>query len=186
MAERGSLLRVFLRQFSLSQIVCLVAEEYVAWIVRYLPGYEGFALRHLFYKLLFKRLGGFAYFYPGTRLQHVYGIEAGKNLHVNTNAYLYGRGGLVLGDDVLIGPNAVIVSSQHTYEQRDVPVVYQGHHRERTVIGNRVWIGANACVMPGVTVADGTIVAAGAVVTKDTEPYTIVGGVPAEKIGDRP
>lgn len=186
MSHTPSLLRTFLRQFNLRQLLCLVAEEYLAWIVRYLPGYEGFALRYGFYRLLFKRLDGFAYFYPGTRMQHVYGIEAGRNLHVNANVNLYGRGGLVIGDHVLIGPNAVIVSSQHQFARRDLPIVYQGHAGERTVIGSHVWIGANACVMPGVTIADGTIVAAGAVVTKDTEPYTIVGGVPAEKIGERP
>lgn len=186
MAETPSLLRVFLRQFKARQIACLVAEEYLAWIVRYLPGYEGFTLRYLFYKLLFKKLGGFAYFYPGTRMQHVYGIEAGRNLHVNTNVHLYGRGGLVIGDHVLIGPNAVIVSSQHDFARRDVPIVYQGHKKERTVIGNHAWIGANAVVLPGVHVADGTIVGAGSVVTKSTEPYTIVAGVPAEKVGDRP
>lgn len=186
MAERDSLLRVFLRQFNLRQLLCLVAEEYLAWIVRHLPGYTGFTLRYLFYKLLFKRLDGFAYFYPGTRLQHVYGIEAGKNLHVNGNVYLYGRGELVLGDHVLIGPNAVIVSSQHAYDQRDTPIVYQGHRGERTVIGSHVWIGANVCIMPGVTVGEGTIIAAGAVVTKDTEPYSVVAGVPAHKVGERP
>lgn len=186
MTETPSLLRTFLQQFNLRQIACLVAEEYLAWVVRYLPGYEGFTLRYLFYKLLFRRLGGFAYFYPGTRLQHVYGIDAGANLHVNTNAWLYGRGGLVIGDNVLIGPNAVVTSSQHRYARRDIPIVYQGHKCERTVLGSYVWIGANATVLPGVTVAEGTIVAAGSVVTKDTEPYTIVAGVPAQKVGDRP
>ena len=53
-------------------------------------------------------------------------------------------------------------------------------------IGSDVWLGANAVVLPGVTIADGTVVSAGAVVTKDTEPYSIVGGIPATKIGMRP
>jgi acetyltransferase-like isoleucine patch superfamily enzyme len=105
---------------------------------------------------------------------------------VNAGAFLYGRGGLRFGDDVMIGPNAVVVSSQHRFDDPRIAMVYQGHKTDFVDIGSDVWVGANAVILPGVTVADGTVISAGAVVTRDTEPYSIVGGVPAARIGMRP
>lgn len=94
-------------------------------------------------------------------------------------------GGVTVGDLVAVGPNAVIVSSNHTWNDPSRPILLQGHVAGPVVIGNDVWIGANAVVLPNVTIADGTVVAAGAVVTKDTTPKSIVAGVPARKIGVR-
>ncbi|MBI4832833.1 MAG: acyltransferase, partial [Candidatus Lindowbacteria bacterium] len=108
-----------------------------------------------------------------------------KNLNVNRGVHIYGRGGVKFGDYVLIGPNVVIASSQHRYNIKGTPILFQGHEKKPVVIGNDVWIGANAVILPGVSIADGTIIGAGAVVTGDTEPYSIFGGVPARKIGER-
>jgi acetyltransferase-like isoleucine patch superfamily enzyme len=166
--------------------MAVAAEEYLGTLLRPLPGLEGFALRWLLYRALCRRVGGFCYIYPGARLVHAYGISLGRNFHVNAGAYLYGRGGLTIGDHVMIGPNAVVVSSQHRYDDPRLPMVFLGQRTAPVVIGSDVWIGANAVILPGVHVADGTIVSAGAVVTSDTEPYTIVGGVPARRIGERP
>ena len=168
------------------RLLAVAAEEYVGTLFRPLPGIEGFALRYLLYKLLFRRLGGFCYIYPGARLSHTYGMSVGRNFHVNAGAFLYGRGGLTIGDHVMIGPNAVIVSSQHRYDDPRLPMALLGHQTAPVTIGSDVWIGANTVVLPGVTIADGTIVSAGAVVTQDTAPFTIVGGVPARQIGERP
>lgn len=181
-----SLVRGFLGSFSPRELAVLVAEEYLGLLVRPLPGFEGFLLRYLLYRCLFAQLGGFCFIYPGARLQHTYGIRAGRNLHVNTGAVLYGRGGLTLGSHVLVGPNAVVMSSQHHWSDPSLPIVFQGHRAGPVTIGNDVWIGANAVVVPGVNIADGTVVGAGAVVTQDTTPYSIVGGVPARLIGKRP
>jgi acetyltransferase-like isoleucine patch superfamily enzyme len=181
-----TLLRNYLRSVSPGRVLAVAAEEYIGTLFRALPGIEGFTLRWLLYKSLCRHLGGFCYIYPGARLSHVYGMSIGRNFHVNSGAYLYGRGGLTIGDHVMIGPNAVIVSSQHRWDDPRVPMVLLGHQMAPVTIGSDVWIGANAVVLPGVQVADGTIVSAGAVVTQDTAPYTIVGGVPARVIGERP
>jgi acetyltransferase-like isoleucine patch superfamily enzyme len=181
-----TLLRNYLRSVSPGRVLTVVAEEYVGTLLRPLPGIEGFTLRWLLYKSLCRRLDGFCYIYPGARLSHVYGISIGRNFHVNAGAYLYGRGGLTIGDHVMVGPNAVIVSSQHRYDDPRLPMVLLGHQIAPVTIGSDVWIGANAVVLPGVRLADGTIVSAGAVVTQDTTPYAIVGGVPARVIGERP
>jgi acetyltransferase-like isoleucine patch superfamily enzyme len=175
----------FFSSVSLKQLIVLFLEEYVAWVVRYIPGFEGFLLRYGFYKLICKKMEPMPFIFPGAYLQHCYGIEVGRNLNVNRGVHIYGRGGVRLGDYVLIGPNVIIVSSQHRYDIAGVPILFQGHEKKPVVIGTDVWIGANAVILPGVTVGDGTIIGAGAVVTSDTEPYSIVGGVPARKIGER-
>ena len=179
-------IRNFFKSFSLRQITALILEEYVAWIFRYLPGFEGFTLRYLFYKLICKKIEPFPFIFPGAHLQHSYGLEAGKNLNINRGVHIYARGGVTIGDYVLIGPNVVITSSQHRYDTPGTPIMFQGHEKKPVKIGNDVWIGANSVILPGVTVGEGTIIGAGAVVTFDTEPYSIVGGVPAQKIGERP
>jgi acetyltransferase-like isoleucine patch superfamily enzyme len=180
------LVRNFVRSVPPRRLVSLGFETYLGALVRGLPGPEGFLLRFLLYKALFRRLAGWCYIYPGARLSHAYGISAGRHLAVNSGAFLYGRGGLTIGDHVMIGPNVVVVSSQHRFDDPRVPMVFLGHRADPVEIGSDVWIGANAVVLPGVHVADGTVVSAGAVVTRDTEPYAIVGGVPAQTIGARP
>jgi maltose O-acetyltransferase len=179
-------IRGFVRTYGIRRIASIFAEEWIGWLVRSLPGLTGFGLRFLLYRVLFARLDGFCFLYPGARIHHAYGIRAGRNLHVNSNVYIDGRGGLTIGANVLLGPNVVIVTSQHHWTDPAVPIVLQGHIEEPVVIGDDVWVGAQAVVNPGVTIAAGTIVGAGAVVTTDTEPYTIVAGVPARQIGTRP
>jgi acetyltransferase-like isoleucine patch superfamily enzyme len=137
-------------------------------------------------RAIFARLDGPCFLYAGARLIHCYGISAGRNLRINSGAFIDARGGLTIGSDVLIGPNAVIVTSDHHWTDTTLPIVMQGHQPAPVAIGDDVWIGANAVVMPGVHVATGTVIGAGAVVTADTKPYAIVAGVPARHIGDRP
>lgn len=180
------LIRNFVRSVPPARLVKVFAEEYFGTFLRSLPGIEGFVLRYGLYRLLFERLDGFCYVYPGARLSHTYGIRAGRNLMINAGAFVYGRGGIGFGDHVMIGPNAVIVSSQHRFDDPTIEMVFQGHKTDFVDIGSDVWIGANAVILPGVKVADGTVVSAGAVVTRDTEPYSIVGGIPAAKIAMRP
>ncbi len=185
-ASFGQLLRNYRRSVSPGRIVKVLLEEYLGTLLRSWPGVEGFALRYALYKLIFRQLDGFCYLYPGARLSHAYGIAAGRNLMINAGAFVYGRGGLRIGDWVMIGPGAVIVTSQHRFDDPRVPMMFLGHAEAPVTIGSDVWIGANAVVLPGVRIADGCVVSAGAVVTHDTEPWSIVGGAPARRIGERP
>ncbi len=180
--------RRFLRTLEPRQMATVWAEDFLGMLIRPIPGFTGFALRWALYRCLFARLGGFSFIYKGVYFEHCYGIDAGRNLHVSAGAVLYGRGGLHLGDDVMIGHYATIYSSQHRWDGEDpsLPMIHQGHRSAPVWIGDDVWIGAHAVVLPGVRIATGTVVAAGAVVTSDTEPYSIVGGVPARPIGRRP
>lgn len=143
---------------------------------------------------------------------HRYNI--GKRFHCGRGVFLWARDEITIGDDFYIGKysiietncrigNGVILANHvgivgrydHNYQQvgtavrlasciRDKDYDWKGRG-EMTVIGDDVWIGFGAIVMSGVNIADGTIIAAGSVVTHNTEPYSIYAGVPARKIRDR-
>jgi acetyltransferase-like isoleucine patch superfamily enzyme len=93
--------------------------------------------------------------------------------------------GLYIGDDVLIGPNCVIMTGNYTYDRLDVPLQEQDFVPQRTVIGRNVWIGANACVMGGAEIGDNAIVSVGSVVTGKVPPNSVVLGNPAKVIFTR-
>ena len=90
-----------------------------------------------------------------------------------------------IGDGVLIGPCVLIWSQNHCYEERDLPIREQGYKRSQVTVEDDVWIGARAIILPGVRLSRGTVVAAGAVVTRLTDCYSIVAGVPAKPMGLR-
>ena len=103
-------------------------------------------------------------------------IHFGKNIFVNSGCRFQDQGGIWIGDNTLIGHNAVLATLNHDPDPKKRANLIPS----RIVIGRDVWLGANATVLPGVTIGDGAIVAAGAVVTKDVPPNTVVGGVPAK------
>jgi acetyltransferase-like isoleucine patch superfamily enzyme len=98
---------------------------------------------------------------------------------VSRNTYINGIGGVEIGKDTMLGPNVVLISGSHVFDNPNVPIRLQGTTRAKITIGHDVWLGANVCVMSGVTIGEGTIVGSGAVVTKDIPPFSIAGGVPA-------
>jgi acetyltransferase-like isoleucine patch superfamily enzyme len=105
-------------------------------------------------------------------------LTIGKRVFINSGCKFQDQGGITIGDDVLIGHNVVIATLNHSFDPER-----RGDLEPCPVkIGNKVWIGANATILPGVTVGEGAIVAAGAVVTKDVASLTVVGGVPAKVI----
>ena len=114
-------------------------------------------------------------------------IEIGSNISFNSNVMINARGigKIVIGNNVLIGPNVVIRSNNHDYQDIKVPIIKQGMTKGQIIIKDDVWISSNCVILPNCIIGKGAIVAAGAVVTKDVEPYAIVGGVPAKIIGMR-
>ena len=112
------------------------------------------------------------------------GLEIGDNSGVGINCEIYGP--VKIGNNVMMGPEVVIYTSGHKHDRVDVPMIEQGSEESRAVtIGNDVWIGRRAIIMPGVTIGNGCIIGAGAVVTKDVPDYSIAGGVPARVIKSR-
>ena len=110
-------------------------------------------------------------------------ITIGSNTHFAPYGVLYGP--LTIGSNVAVAAHVVFASVGHGYDRVDVPMVDQPTTSRQIVIEDDVWIGANAVIIGGVTVGTGTIVGAGAVVTKDVPPFSVVGGTPARVIRDR-
>lgn len=105
-------------------------------------------------------------------------ITVGKNVFFNSGCKVQDQGGITIGDNALIGHNVVLATLNHNMDSE---------HRADLIpapihIGKNVWIGANAVVLPGVTIGDGAVIAAGAVVTKDVPENTVAAGVPAKPI----
>ncbi len=112
-------------------------------------------------------------------------VRTGRNCSINNFCHLAAIGAdIILGDQVRIGPHAVIVSGRRKYLDRDRLIYDQGYTDRGVRIGNDVMIGAGAKLFE-CHIGDGAVIGAGAVVTKDVEPYTIVVGVPARVVGKR-
>lgn len=102
-------------------------------------------------------------------------ITIGKNVFINSGCHFQDQGGITIGDGTLIGHNVVLATINHDLD----PANGRKNHYAPIRIGTHVWIGSNATVLPGVSIGDWAVVAAGAVVTRDVPPYTVVTGVPA-------
>ena len=109
-------------------------------------------------------------------------VHIGENSSVGQGSILYGHGGLVIGNDVMIAGQCFIVASSHNYENPDVPMKKQGYTAKGITINNNVWIGAGAKILDGVTIGEGAIIGANAVVTSSVSAKTKVGGVPAREL----
>ena len=111
-------------------------------------------------------------------------IEIGEKVGFNYGCYVNGFGGLTIGDRTIIGPYTMIHTANHEMDT-DRPIPEQGWNLDPVVLGSDIWIGMGVCILPGVTLGDGCVVGAGAVVTRDVEPYAIVVGNPAKAIKSR-
>jgi len=105
-------------------------------------------------------------------------IKLGKNVFINHACSFLDLGGITIEDDVLIGPRVNLTTENHPVD----PAKRKFLDLKSILIKRNVWIGAGATILPGVTIGENSIVAAGAVVTKDVPANTIVGGVPAKMI----
>lgn len=112
-------------------------------------------------------------------------ISIGNAVSLNPYCVLYGHGNLEIGDGVRIAAQTVIIPANHNYQNRNEFIYQQGERCLGINIEEDVWIGTGCKILDGVTIRKGTIIAAGAVVTKSTEPYGIYAGVPARKIKER-
>lgn len=107
------------------------------------------------------------------------GLIIGNNVGISQNCFIGVRGKIKIGDNTIIGPGCSIFSENHNFSRLDLPIKDQGETREDTIIGEDVWIGTRSVILCGVKIGNHSIVAAGAVVTKDVPEYAIVGGIPA-------
>ena len=113
------------------------------------------------------------------------GIRIGARTIVNVGAYLSGEGGLDIGEDVLIGPHAKLLSAGHAIDEGDVVIARNRITRARIVVEDGAWIGAGAIVLEGVTIGRGAVVAAGALVRQDVPAGMVAAGMPARLVRSR-
>lgn len=124
----------------------------------------------------------FGEFSEGSRLMapttvvHGKNVKIGKRVVIMNNSLFTSVGGITIEDDVLVAANAQLISNNHDPEEHQILTC------KPVVLKRNCWIGAGATILPGVTVGENAIVGAGAVVTKDVEPNTVVGGNPARVI----
>jgi acetyltransferase-like isoleucine patch superfamily enzyme len=107
-------------------------------------------------------------------------VSIGKGTVINEGCFLYTTGGLIIGENVSISAGAWLVTGTHDMNDPQFPDDYRP-----IVIGNHAWIGVRAILLAGITIGEGAVVMAGAVVTRDVPPYAVVGGVPAHVVSQR-
>lgn len=122
-----------------------------------------------------------ATFYHGFEVRNAKGLKVGTRASIGNDAILDARGGITIGKDVNLSTAVSLWTGQHDWQSPDF-----AYEKAPITIGDNAWLSTRVIVLPGVTIGEGAVIAAGAVVTKDVEPYTLVGGIPAKVIGTRP
>ena len=110
------------------------------------------------------------------------GITIGRDSLIGEYSVVRGQGGVTIGDRVYTSPFSQLIAVNHVFDDPERPFVEQGITAQGIVVEDDVWIGSGAVVTDGVRIGKGAVVAAGAVVTADVPPHTVVGGVPARPI----
>ena len=129
-------------------------------------------------KLIGKKIDESFRMYPPFTADFGRNITIGKNVFFNAGCRFQDQGGITIGDGVLLGHNVVLATANHSLKPSEKRKLSYAPIK----ICDNVWIGSNVTVLQGVTIGEWAVVAAGAVVTKDVAPYTIVGGIPAKFI----
>ena len=155
-------------------------------LVKYLPMLTGDVFRYAVLKLFLRRLDGWVCFRDNVTIWFPEGVSIGAGSMIGENCFLDGFGGLEIGKDVLVAHNTSLISEDHGFASRHLPIRLQPKVGAPIVVEDDVWIGCGARILKGVRIGAGAIIAAGSVVNQDVAPYAIVGGIPAKLIGTRP
>lgn len=156
-------------------------ERFLVYNISTFPSHH---VRKWFYQGLGAKLGKKCLFHFETEIRAPYQLKIGQGSIIGDNVILDARSGLELGENVNISSNVSIYTLQH--DHRDPNFACPRGKYMSVKIKNRVWLGSNVIVLPGVTIGEGAVCCAGCVVTKDVEPYSVVAGIPAKKVGERP
>lgn len=170
----------------------LLINRYRRFTSRLRPGWEWWFTNSFLYNFpskrfrnyCLKRMGmtfrGDARLYAGFHIRNPKGITLENGVSIGPKVLLDGRMGLTIKEGAVIGYGAIIWTLNHDYND----IHFRGKGAPVT-IGKHAWVCSNSIVLPGITIGEGAVVASGAIVTHDVEPYTVVGGIPAKPIGKR-
>ncbi len=151
-------------------------------IISHIPSY---AIRHAWYRrILGWQIGPNVAIFMGQHVQmgkvRNQKVSIGENTVINWDCLLFITGGVVIGKNVSISAGVWLITGTHNINDPNFNYAYKP-----IVIGDYVWIGMRATILPGVTIGEGAVVMTGAVVTRDVPPFSVVGGVPARVITQR-
>jgi putative colanic acid biosynthesis acetyltransferase WcaF len=156
-------------------------EDLQDFLSELIGGIPSHAVRHLLYRTLCGvRVGRSSSIHRKCRMYHPFHIRIGDHSVINYGVLLDGRRGLAIGNNVSISEGCVLLTLGHDVDDPDFTP-----EGAQVTIGDYAFIGSYSRILPGVTLGEGAVVGAGAVVTRDVAPYTVVGGVPARYIRDR-
>jgi acetyltransferase-like isoleucine patch superfamily enzyme len=113
------------------------------------------------------------------------GIKIGNNCAIGASSFLGGQGGIVIGDNVIMGPQVKIFSENHNYGDSNIVIKKQGETRLKIQIGENCWVGSGTIILAGVTIGEGSVIAAGSVVTKSFPVNSVIAGIPAKFLKSR-
>lgn len=168
-------IKLIISFYRIASNLCL----FLATLTGYMPSH---IVRHLLYRyLFFIDLPSDSIIYWRCRFFNPSGVHIGHNSIIGNDAFLDGRAGLYIGNNVNIAGEVRIYTMEHNPESPTFASV-----GGPVYIKDRVYIGTRVTILPEVTIGEGAVVASGAVVTKNVEPWTMVGGVPAKYIKNRP
>lgn len=160
--------------------------EYLNFLLGRLPGHFGLAVREIFIARFYGRSGKNIQIFPGVKIRGIHNFSIGDSVVLGEDIFLNANGGIVLGDEVGIGPGSKIWSVNHIIDDINKPITEQGYEDKAVHIGKGVWIGANCTILPGADIGEGVVVSAGSVVGgKKIKPFALMAGNPARVIGFR-
>jgi galactoside O-acetyltransferase len=180
-------------------------KDLILCVIKQTPGSAGKNLRRLFYSKFFGHknfvihenvtiescknihIGEGFEAHSGVKMFSWRGeLHIGDNVLLNCNCFINAeKSSLRIGNDCMLANNVTVWCMNHNYSRKDKLIREQEHMIKPVRIGDDVWIAAHSVILPGVTIGDGSVVAAGSVVTRDVPPYSVVGGVPAKIIKTR-
>jgi maltose O-acetyltransferase len=136
-------------------------------------------------RFIFRKCGRGIIVDRGVEFGYGHNIEIGDYSGIGINATLDGTGGIVIGNDVMFGSDVVILTANHKHDDITRPIRLQGAESAPVIIEDDVWIGMRVIILPGVRIGRSSVIGAGAVVTKDVPPFSIVAGNPAKVVRKR-
>ena len=169
-----------MRQLPCDIASCVPTKPYVKYGVSLIDGF-----RNILFRKAFRHAGqsffirSFSWFYRPEN------FSIGNNSLVGARSKIFCDDLVTLGDNIQIGPELIIYTSEHVFQAKDILINNQGTRHAPVTIGSDVYLGARVTILPGVSIGNGAVIGTGAVVTKNIPDYAIAVGVPAKVISYR-